>query len=95
LCTAAPALLVAGHDADEVVADYALSGAQIAPSRRPQLAHLEPLDADSLVLHLESPAEAMRAALAIVDEFGGPHAYLLKHGVTPEQLSALAEKAAR
>lgn len=88
------ALLVAGHDVEEVVADYALSGALIAPSRRPQLAHLEPLDAESLELHLDSPAAAMRAALAIVDEFGGPHAYLLKHGVTPEQLAALADKGA-
>ncbi|SMH48646.1 Protein tyrosine/serine phosphatase [Rathayibacter oskolensis] len=95
------ALLAAGATVDDVIADYALSGALIEHARRPLvealLAELA-LDADAAAatrsLHLESPASALRSALAILDEWGGPHAYLLRHGVTVEQLTALAERGA-
>lgn len=95
------ALLVAGASVEEVVADYALSGALIVESRRPavdallaELALDPEQEAATRSLHLDSPAAALRRALAIVDEWGGPHAYLLRHGVTAEQLGALAERAA-
>jgi protein-tyrosine phosphatase len=51
-------------------------------------------DAESDVKqHRESPYEAMRHALDLVDELGGPHAYLLRHGMIPEQFTRLRDRA--
>jgi len=44
--------------------------------------------------HRESRIEAMRHALDLVDQLGGPHAYLLRHGMTPEQFTRLRDRAA-
>jgi protein-tyrosine phosphatase len=95
------ALLLGGMPREEILADYALSGAVIDAARRP---YVEALLRDSgvtgaalesaLRLHLESPAEAMRHALALVDELGGPHAYLLRHGMSPEQFARIRDRAA-
>ena len=38
--------------------------------------------------------EALRQALELVDEFGGPHAYLLRHGMTPQQLTRIRDRGA-
>lgn len=95
------ALLLGGMPREEILADYALSGAVIDAARRP---YVEALLRDSgvtgaalesaLRLHLESPAEAMRHALTLVDELGGPHAYLLRHGMSPEQFARIRDRAA-
>ncbi|WP_150308409.1 tyrosine-protein phosphatase [Planctomonas psychrotolerans] len=90
------ALLVAGWTVDEVVADYALSAPAVEPVRGAMVsALLATLTLDPAArrderrLQLDSPAEAMLHALGVLDEFGGPHAYLLRHGFTPDQFSAL------
>jgi hypothetical protein len=44
--------------------------------------------------HLESAVEAMRHALDLVDELGGPHAYLLRSGMTPGQFPRIRDRAA-
>ena len=95
------ALLLGGMPREEILADYALSGAVIDAARRP---YVEALLRDSgvtgaalesaLRLHLESPADAMRHALNLVDELGGPHAYLLRHGMSPEQFARIRDRAA-
>ena len=95
------ALLLGGMPREEILADYALSGAVIDAARRP---YVEALLRDSgvtgaalesaLRLHLESPAEAMRHALNLIDQLGGPHAYLLRHGMSPEQFARIRDRAA-
>ncbi|MFD3443580.1 tyrosine-protein phosphatase [Microbacteriaceae bacterium 4G12] len=95
------ALLLGGMPREEILADYALSGAAVDAARRP---YVEALLRDSgvtgaalesaLRLHLESPAEAMRHALNLIDELGGPHAYLLRHGMSPEQFARIRDRAA-
>lgn len=96
------ALLLGGTPREEVLADYALSGAAVGAVRRPIVEALlrdsGVVDPDvvgsALRLHLESPVEAMRHALDLVDELGGPHAYLLRHGMVPEQFTRLRDRAA-
>jgi protein-tyrosine phosphatase len=93
------ALLASGHSADDVVADYALSGAAVRPRRQhivePVLAALA-LAADdhdaALRLHLDSPAPALRHALATVDGLGGAEAYLIHHGMSARDLQALRSR---
>jgi len=95
------ALLLGGAPREEILADYALSGAVIDSARRP---YVEALLRDSgvtgaalesaLRLHLESPAEAMRHALDLIDQLGGPHAYLLRHGMSPDQFARIRDRAA-
>lgn len=94
------ALLVAGVDPEAVVADYARSESTVAERRRVHAeAMLEGLQlsavdrAAALRLHLRSPAEAMRHAIALIDGYGGPHAYLLRNGLSVEQLQSLRERA--
>lgn len=94
------ALLVAGVEPEAVVADYARSESTVAEHRRVHAeAMLEGLQlsaadrAAALRLHLRSPAEAMRHAIELIDGYGGPHAYLLRHGLSVEQLRALRERA--
>jgi protein-tyrosine phosphatase len=94
------ALLISGTPREEVLADYALSGPLIDATRRPFIEALlrdcgvEGAAADAaLRLHLESPVEAMSHALDLVDGLGGPHAYLLRHGVTPDQLARIRDRA--
>ncbi|OCG76470.1 tyrosine-protein phosphatase [Microbacterium sediminis] len=87
-----------GRGEDEVVADYALSGAHVRPVREEiALAHAaegaEADRAETLRLHLDSPPEAIRHALAVIDELGGAAAYLRAHGLGEEQLEALRAKA--
>jgi protein-tyrosine phosphatase len=95
------ALLVAGSDPEQIVADYALSESTVAEARREHVEQLlEPLAlsdeerAAALRLHLRSPEEAMRHAIALIDELGGARAYLLTNGLDERQLDALAGKAA-
>lgn len=88
------ALLTAGATADEVVADYVRSGADVRAQREPVARRIaatsSPGDADQTMrLHLDSPAEAMRHALSVIDEFGGAEAYLRSHGLSTSALTRL------
>ena len=94
------ARLAAGDDETDVVADYALSGAHVRPMR--EAFALQLVDgigaderADTLRLHLDSPPEAIRHALALIDARGGAERYLLAHGLRRDQLELLRAKRAR
>lgn len=94
------ARLLAGTDPADVLDDYALSGDQVRPVR---LAQAEALAgtlppgerAEVLRLHLESPPEALRHALTVLDGLGGVETYLTDHGLTPEQAGSLRHKVGR
>ncbi|QLD11689.1 tyrosine-protein phosphatase [Microbacterium oleivorans] len=87
----------AGESAEAIVADYVLSAAEVRPVRQ---AHADRIvralsDADraaTLRLHLESPAEAIGHALAVIDALGGADRYLREHGLSEDQLRALRRK---
>jgi len=90
------ALLAAGHDEADVVADYSMS-AGVVRARRREIAEeaLGALDLDAashaaaLRLHLDSPAEAMEHALRTVSSLGGAEAFLIHNGLTAERLQSL------
>lgn len=93
------ARLAAGEPRCDVLDDYARSGSTVRPARRELVAQqLDALDlaatarADAERLHLDSPAEALLVALDIVDQLGGAHSYLLRHGARNEHFSALARR---
>lgn len=95
---AALALRAAGVPAADVIADYALSGPAVRPVRtaaaEAAVAGTSASErAESLRLHLDSPPEAMRFALDLLDELGGAAQYLLDHGLSDAQLTALRERA--
>lgn len=95
---AALAQRAVGISSDDVVADYALSGPAVRPVRaaaaEDAVAHSDAVErAESLRLHLDSPPEAMRFALDLIEDRGGAAQYLLDHGLTPAQLDALRTKA--
>ncbi|MBN9630670.1 MAG: tyrosine-protein phosphatase [Actinobacteria bacterium] len=89
------ALLAAGVDRDEVVADYALTSANLAgPWADAMLARMRDagveLGPDLEELVTASPAELMEAVIARWDaEWGSPSAYLRAHGFTDADLAAL------
>lgn len=90
------ALLTAGTPRSDVIADYVLSAEQVAPHRGDQartiLSGLSLTDAElsaSLRLHLDSPEDAIRFALAQIDVLGGSAAYLRSHGLTSVQIDQL------
>ena len=94
------ARLAAGERRDDVIDDYSRSGISVRPARRALVAgQLDALGladgprADAERLHLDSPAEALAAALDLVEQQGGPSAYLARHGARPEHLAALARRA--
>ncbi|WP_125098995.1 tyrosine-protein phosphatase [Leucobacter chromiireducens] len=96
------ARLAAGDARPDVVADYAHSGRTVRPARLSiATAQLDALAlhgedrAAAERLHLDSPAEALEGALALIDAQGGPAAYLLAHGATEAQLLALRARAGR
>lgn len=91
------ARLAAGASVSDVVKDYVPSGEAIAQARaayaeRAAATVAAAERADVLRLHLQSPADAIRHAIDVVDELGGPGRYLLSHGVTAAQLRALRQK---
>lgn len=95
------ALLAAGVPRDAVVADYALSGANVAAANGEHVrAMLRSLDLDDAAiaaserLHLQSPAAALEGALDRVDAHGGAVAYLLAHGLSQAAVDRLRAKAA-
>ena len=92
-------LLAAGADPDDVVADYALSTTEVRLFRRElaaaalrDLPLIEEEYAAALSLHLDSPADALRHVLAVLDRFGGVEAYLVRGGLTVDQFHALRER---
>lgn len=94
------ARLIAGDAREAVLADYELSAIEVRPARQDQVAcQLDGLGltaagrASAERLHLDSPREALSSALDLVDDLGGPTAYLLSHGATPERLRSLAARA--
>jgi protein-tyrosine phosphatase len=92
------ALLASGHSERQVVDDYVLSSG-VVRERRFAIAESTILalgldaaaHADAMRLHLDSPAEAIQHALRTLDTFGGPEAFLIRHGVTAQQLRSLRE----
>jgi protein-tyrosine phosphatase len=96
------ALLAAGFDEDDVVADYVLSGHVVRERRRTAVeADLgalgldESVHAHSVRLHLDAPAEALLHALRTLDELGGADAYLRQNGLSTAQLAALRRRVRR
>lgn len=88
---------LAGATADEVVEDYVLSAPQVRPVRYEHAERIAATVDDAerpgvLRLHLESPPEAIRHALAVIDELGGTEEYLLAHGLSRAQVAALRRK---
>lgn len=96
------ALLSAGVPEVDVVADYALSGIAVQPFRRAYVeealagVRLTPEQrAQALRLNLESPPEVMVHLIGRMNEWGGATDYLLAHGLTTAQLTALRSKPGR
>ncbi|GAB2449034.1 protein tyrosine phosphatase (PTP) superfamily phosphohydrolase (DUF442 family) [Conyzicola lurida] len=96
------ALLAAGHEETDVVADYALSAGVVRAERQAIAeATLLPMNLDaadhaaSLRLHLDSPAEAMQHALRTLSALGGAEAFLIRNGLRAEQLQALRRSLGR
>lgn len=92
-------LLAAGADAADVVADYALSGAQVLPHRRELVVRMlaardlpAAAAADAWRLNLESPPEVMSTIVAWLQAHGGVDAYLRSVGVTDETLARLRSR---
>lgn len=92
--------LVAGHARADIIADYALSGETVRPARAAIVAkQLDEIGLDARAraaaeeLHLDSPAAALERALDLIDDLGGPVAYLLENGVTTTHLRSLAVRA--
>ena len=90
------ALLAAGVSHNDVVADYALSGEVVRERRHEAVtADLGMLDLDDSVhaqsvrLHLDSPAEALNHALLTLEKLGGAQSYLRENGLSDGQLAAL------
>ncbi|WP_105566175.1 tyrosine-protein phosphatase [Microbacterium halophytorum] len=91
------ALAASGASAEEIEADYALSGANVRPVReRAALAIADGLEsadrAEILRLHLDSPVAAVRHALDVIADLGGAAAYLAGHGLSPAQIEGLRAK---
>ncbi|WP_300266147.1 tyrosine-protein phosphatase [Microbacterium sp.] len=94
--TIALALAAVGADREEVIADYALTESQLPEERnRRIMAFLQsqhPEARHALALATQSPADVMRGILREVDErWGSAAEYLLAHGLTEEELTALRD----
>ncbi|WP_017792004.1 tyrosine-protein phosphatase [Leucobacter salsicius] len=94
------ARLVAGDSRTEILADYVLSGNTVRPARAAIVTdQLDSLGLEGAVraaaeeLHLDSPSAALAGALELVNELGGPIAYLLDNGMSVAHLRSLAERA--
>lgn len=94
------ARLAAGDTRVAVLSDYAQSGAVVRPARQQIVA--DQLDGIGLTggeraaaeqLHLDSPAEALLAALDLIDLRGGAVRYLQAHGATEAHIEALRRRA--
>lgn len=85
------ALTIAGVPEEEIVADYALTQARLAPMLANQLA-AEPDESlhPQMIEFRDTRAASMVAILRHLDtHYGGPTSYLLKAGLTPANLDAL------
>lgn len=94
------ARLAAGEAHEDVVTDYAHSGDAVRPARlgivSAQLDALQisgPERTEAERLHLDSPREALEAAISALDAWGGAADYLLAHGAEPSHLAALRASA--
>ncbi|MFC5929683.1 tyrosine-protein phosphatase [Cryobacterium melibiosiphilum] len=92
-------LLAAGAAPDDVVDDYARSTTEVRLFRRDladaalrELPLTEEEYEAALSLHLDSPADALRHVLTVLDRFGGVEAYLVRGGLTIDQFHALRER---
>lgn len=91
------ALDAVGFSSEAIIDDYARSGQDVLRHRgettATALAALELSEQDyrdSLELHLESPASALRGALDhLAAHYGGARAYLLQHGLSRDELRML------
>lgn len=91
------AQLAAGASPSEVIEDYTLSAPEVRAARETfalRVAETIPgaNRAETLRLHLDSPPEAIQHAMSVIDELGGAEAYLLAHGLHPDDLTALRRK---
>lgn len=90
------ALTVAGVPENEIVADYALTQARLAPWLAEQLA-AEPDESlhPEMIEFRDTRAESLTEILRHLDTtYGGPKSYLLKAGLTPDQLDTLRSRLA-
>lgn len=92
-------LLAAGAAPDDVVDDYSRSSTEVRLSRREladaalrELPLTEEEYESALSLHLDSPADALRHVLAVLDRFGGVEAYLVQGGLAVDQFHTLRER---
>ncbi|PZU39681.1 MAG: protein-tyrosine-phosphatase [Microbacterium sp.] len=91
------ARLAAGATDADVVADYVLSGAGVRAARNDHATAVADRASDAdraeiLRLHLDSPVEAIRHALSVIDDLGGAEEYLRARGLDPAQLERLRRK---
>ena len=90
----AMALLVAGVDREEIVADYALTGERIEAIRDRLVA--SPTYAEDMKSRplddLRPHAHSMRHFLDRLDELGGVEAWLSRHGFGPDEQAALRKR---
>lgn len=89
--------LAAGDAVDHVVSDYVLSEPDVRPVREGHasaLARTLPAErrAEVMRLHLESPREAIEHALTVIDQLGGADEYLIRNGLSEQQIAALRRK---
>ncbi|WP_344209634.1 tyrosine-protein phosphatase [Kribbella sancticallisti] len=88
------ALSIAGVPEDEIIADYALTQARLAPLLAEQLA----AEADEslhpqMIEFRDTRAESLTAILRHLDtQYGGPEPYLRHAGLTTAQLDALKDR---
>ncbi|WP_206446421.1 tyrosine-protein phosphatase [Agrococcus sp. KRD186] len=94
------ALLAAGATREQVVADYARSGAAISSERIAEVTReIDALALDSetraaaLRLHLASPAQAMEDTLDRIEAAGGAERLLLDAGIGAQRIVMLRAKA--
>jgi protein tyrosine/serine phosphatase len=85
-------LALVGVPDDVIVADYALSGLKLAELAREWLDGItqDPIERAALLRQAEPTREAMHETLDhLHGRHGGPDAYLLRGGATPDDLAAL------
>ena len=88
------ALSVAGVDAEDVAADYAVTEERMQRHFEEYLAGLDSAEArEHARVYQETPAENLRVVLEHLEEkYGGVEAYLRQGGMTDAQLEALRDR---
>lgn len=91
--TAALLLALAGVPYETIVRDYALSDTNLEPLYREWAGEVPEDEIERMTQRYRTPAEAMALTLAYLDqEYGGAEGYLLRAGVSTEDIERLKER---